>query len=256
MWSFNQITSFKTENGRPVCYLITYHYIMSLNRVKRHHFCCRRVSQYYVKSRKFLYDSQPDQVQKMVSVFFTSGLVTILIIISSTGTVLGDLVTAAIPVGEFPQALIFNPSNNDTYVSNRDSGTVSVIDSTSNSVIKNITVGSSPGQLLFNPSNNNMYVANRDSGTVSVIDSTNNALENVVVGSEPVALEFNPSNNNIYVANVVSNSVSMIENTNNTVTDTVNVSSLPIALEFNPSNGSVYVAGTLTGTEGLVSVIG
>jgi YVTN family beta-propeller protein len=90
-----------------------------------------------------------------------------------------------------------------------------------------------------------------------VIDSTNNTLlKNVVVGSEPVALEFNPSNNNIYAANVVSNSVSMIENTNNTVTDNVNVSSLPIALEFNPSNGSVYVAGTLTGTEGLVSIIG
>src|SRR5215204_6423964 len=212
MWSFNQITSFKTENGRPVCYLITYHYIMSLNRVKRHHFCCRRVSQYYVKSRKFLYDSQPDQVQKMVSVFFTSGLVTILII-SSTGTVLGDLVTAAIPVGEFPQALIFNPSNNDTYVSNRDSGTVSVIDSTSNSVIKNITVGSSPGQLLFNPSNNNIYVANAVSNTVSVIDSTNMTANEIEVETSPVALEFNPSNNNMYVANRDSGTVSVIDST-------------------------------------------
>jgi YVTN family beta-propeller protein len=90
-----------------------------------------------------------------------------------------------------------------------------------------------------------------------VIDSTNNTLlENVVVGTEPIALEFNPSNNNIYVANIVSNSVSMIESMNNTVADTVNVSSLPIALVFNPSNGGVYVGGTLTGTEGLVSVIG
>ena len=75
---------------------------------------------------------------KMLLVFSTIGLITILIITSGAGTGLGDLVTAAIPVGEFPQALIFNPSNNDTYVSNRDSGTVSVIDSTSNSVIKNI----------------------------------------------------------------------------------------------------------------------
>jgi DNA-binding beta-propeller fold protein YncE len=48
----------------------------------------------------------------------------------------------------------------------------------------------------------------------------------------------------------------MIESMNNTVADTVNVSSLPIALVFNPSNGGVYVGGTLTGTEGLVSVIG
>jgi YVTN family beta-propeller protein len=90
-----------------------------------------------------------------------------------------------------------------------------------------------------------------------VIDSTNNTLlGNVVVGTEPIALEFNRSNNNIYVANVVSNSVSMIESMNNTVADTVNVSGLPIALVFNPSNGGVYVGGTLTGTEGLVSVIG
>jgi YVTN family beta-propeller protein len=78
----------------------------------------------------------------------------------------------------------------------------------------------------------------------------------VAVGTEPIALEFNPSNNNIYVANIVSNSVSMIENINNTRADTVNVSSLPITLEFNPSNDGVYVAGTLTGTEGLVSIIG
>jgi YVTN family beta-propeller protein len=76
------------------------------------------------------------------------------------------------------------------------------------------------------------------------------------VGEFPHALEFNPSNNNIYVANIVSNSVSMIESMNNTVGGTVNVSSLPIALVFNPSNGGVYVGGTLTGTEGLVSVIG
>jgi YVTN family beta-propeller protein len=90
-----------------------------------------------------------------------------------------------------------------------------------------------------------------------VIDSTNNTLlKNVVVGTEPIALEFNPSNNYIYVANVVSNSVSMIESTNNTIADTVNVSSLPLTLEFNPSNDGVYVAGTLTGTEGLVSIIG
>ena len=78
----------------------------------------------------------------------------------------------------------------------------------------------------------------------------------IPVSEFPQALAFNPSNNYIYVANVVSNSVSMIESTNNTIADTVNVSSLPLTLEFNPSNDGVYAAGTLTGTEGLVSIIG
>ena len=104
---------------------------------------------------------------------FSNGLITLLVITLSAGTVLGDSVTEVIPVGEFPQALEFNPSNNNIYVANRDSGTVSVIDSTTNSVIKNITVGSSPGSLLFNPSNNKTYVANAISNTISVIDSTN-----------------------------------------------------------------------------------
>src|SRR5215207_3503022 len=133
---------------------------------------------------------------KMLSVLLTGGFITILIIALSLGTALGESVIAVIPVGEFPQALAFNPSNNYIYVANRDSGTVSVIDSTNNTVIKNITVGSSPGPLAFNPSNNYIYVANRDSGTVSVIDSTNNTvIRNITVGSSPGPLVFNPSNN-------------------------------------------------------------
>jgi YVTN family beta-propeller protein len=105
------------------------------------------------------------------------GVIVIVIVITSlsgTGEILGDSVISSIPVGVFPQALIFNPSNNNIYVANRDSETVSVIDSTSNTLIKNVTVGMSPQALIFNPSNNNIYVANHDSETVSVIDSTNN----------------------------------------------------------------------------------
>ena len=58
--------------------------------------------------------------------------------------IFGDSVTSVIPVDSFPQALVFNPSNNNTYVANRDSGTVSVIETANNTVIKNIAVGASP----------------------------------------------------------------------------------------------------------------
>jgi YVTN family beta-propeller protein len=67
-----------------------------------------------------------------------------MIIASSPGVknVLGDSVVSAIPVGNFPQTLLFNPSNNNIYVANRDSGTVSVIETVNNTLIKNVTVGS------------------------------------------------------------------------------------------------------------------
>src|SRR5918996_600781 len=125
----------------------------------------------------------------------------LMIIMSSPGVnhVFGDSVTSVIPVGSFPQALVFNPSNNNIYVTNRDSGTVSVIETDNNTVIKNVTVGSFPEQMLFNPTNNDIDVANVISNSISVIDSNVNEVTNEIeVGIDPIDLEFNPSNNYVY----------------------------------------------------------
>ena len=102
----------------------------------------------------------------MLSVLFIGVFIIVLIIASPVGKALGESVIAVIPVGEFPHAFEFNPYNNNIYVANRDSGTVSVIDSTTNKVIKNITLGGSSGPLKFNPSNNYTYVANADSNNI------------------------------------------------------------------------------------------
>jgi YVTN family beta-propeller protein len=82
---------------------------------------------------------------------------------------LADSVIATISVGKFPQAIIFNPSNNNIYVANVISNTVSVIDSDINEVTDEVDVGYDPGDLEYNPSNNNIYVANR-----GLWDSVNN----------------------------------------------------------------------------------
>ena len=131
----------------------------------------------------------------MLSVLSIGVFIIVLIIASPLGKALGESVIAVTPVGEFPHALEFNPSNNNIYVANRDSGTVSVIDSTNNKVIKNITIGGSSGPLKFNPSNNYTYVVNTLSNNISIIDTSTNMVTNDVnVGSNPVALEFNPYN--------------------------------------------------------------
>jgi DNA-binding beta-propeller fold protein YncE len=59
-----------------------------------------------------------------------------LVIIISAGTVLGNSVTEVIPVGEFPQALEFNPANNNIYVANIVSNSVSSIESTNHTGIR------------------------------------------------------------------------------------------------------------------------
>ena len=64
---------------------------------------------------------------------------------STNNTVIGDVNVETSPI-----ALEFNPSNNNIYVANRDSGTVSVIDSTNNTLLENV-VGTGPIALEFNP---------------------------------------------------------------------------------------------------------
>ena len=71
------------------------------------------------------------------------------------------------------------------YVTNSDSNTVSVIDLTTNNVIKNITtVGDNP--TAIRASDMIVYIANSGSTTVSVIDpNTNDVIENITVRSNP-----------------------------------------------------------------------
>ena len=106
---------------------------------------------------------------------------------------------------------MFNPSNNNIYVANLNSNTVSVIDTTTNTVIDTIDVGVSPDAMDLNPSSGNLYTADYNSNTVSVIDTTTNTvIDTIPVGNNPDAIEFNPSNNNMYVANHRSNTITVI----------------------------------------------
>ena len=57
------------------------------------------------------------------------------------------------------------------YVADFNSGNVSVIDSSGNTIVETIAVGQGPVALEFNPDNENMYVADESSGNVAVIET-------------------------------------------------------------------------------------
>jgi YVTN family beta-propeller protein len=142
------------------------------------------------------------------------------------------------------------------YVANLDNsgGTVSVIDSSSNTVVDTINVGLGPEQYIaFNPSNNDMYVSNSAGSTVSVIDSSSNTVVHTIsVGGGPQGIAFNPSNNDMYVASGVG-TVTLIDSSSNTVVDTIAlVGSGHYRIAFNPTNNDMYVTNYDSGT---VSVI-
>jgi len=98
---------------------------------------------------------------------------------------------ATVPVGSFPTGVAVTPAGTRVYVTNEFfSGTVSVIDTATNTVVATVPVGSFPLGVAVTPAGTRVYVANRSSsGTVSVIDTaTNTVVATVPVGSAPLSL--------------------------------------------------------------------
>src|SRR5215831_16490732 len=70
-----------------------------------------------------------------------------------------DSAIHTISVGACPNGIAFNPTNNDMYVANSCSATVSVIDSSTNTVVGTINGLTRGGSFViaFNPSNKDLY---------------------------------------------------------------------------------------------------
>jgi YVTN family beta-propeller protein len=139
------------------------------------------------------------------------------------------------------------------------SSTVSVIDTTSNTVAATVTVGIQPLGVAVSPDGKHAYVANTNigsgtgTGTVSVIDTTTiTVAATVTVGSGPVPVSFAPDGKHVYVANELSSNVSVIDTTTNTVEATITVGASPSAVAFAPDGKHVYVPNINSNT---VSVI-
>jgi YVTN family beta-propeller protein len=128
------------------------------------------------------------------------------------------------------------------YVTNFLTGSISVVDILTNTVIKSIAVGSNPGALSETPDGKFIYVANSGSNTVSVISTATNAIVATInVGKKPDGVEVSPDGSSIYVANALSNTVSVISTSNNTVTSTFIVGGYPEGIVFSPNGAIAYV---------------
>ena len=111
------------------------------------------------------------KLNSMILMIFTIGLALLFAgFPQNLHPIWADRVVETIPVGQGPIAIEFNPENNNMYVADFNSGNVSVIDSSSNTIGETIPVGQGPVAIEFNPENNNMYVANEKSGSISVIE--------------------------------------------------------------------------------------
>ena len=167
----------------------------------------------------------------------------------------GDIVKATVTVGTNPYGVAITPDGNYAYVTNYGSGTVSVIDISTNTVTTTVTVGTNPVGVAITPDGNYAYVTNNGSGTVSVIDTSLNTISTTVtVGSYPYAVAITPDSSYVYIANSGSGTVSVIEISSNTVTTTVTVETTPHGVAITPDGNYAYVVNYGSGTVSVIEI--
>lgn len=141
------------------------------------------------------------------------------------------------------------------YITNLQSATVSVIDTSSNSVVATIPVGVNPIGVAVSPAATRVYVTNGgayngtgfNGNTVSVIDTASNTVVQTItgVGPGPYGVAINPAGTRVYVTNygptATPSTISVIDTSNNTVIAAIPVGIFPAGVVVSPDGSVVYV---------------
>ena len=194
-----------------------------------------------------------------------------------------NTITATVDVGTAPAALAITPNGQYVYVinyvdGNPNTGTVSVIRTSDNSVTTPITSGlSGPFGISISPDGTYAYVTNFGSNnfdpygtTVSVINlKTNTIVDTVTLGIQPSGVGVTPDNRYVYAANYNTlyggagftdltagqGTVNVIDTTTDTLLPvTILVGSSPSNITISPNGEFAYVSNFASNTVSVIAV--
>ncbi|MDH6284816.1 YncE family protein [Prescottella agglutinans] len=181
------------------------------------------------------------------------------LLIGTTPAASAETVTATVPVGADPYGVAISPDGARAYVANLGSGTVSVINTATNSVTATVEVGERPAAVAITPDGTRVYVTNATNGgngTVSVIDTaTNIVTATITVGRNPGGVAIRPDGARAYVTNATNGgngTVSVIDTATNIVTATITVGRNPGGVAIGPDGARAYVINYSSGTMSVI----
>ena len=156
-------------------------------------------------------------------------------------------VSPPIAAGKNFRAVAVNPATNRIYAANEFANSVTVIDGTTNTVVREVPVGRRPQYIAVNATTNRVYVSNAQDASLSVIDGATFAVTTLVVnGSGPILVD--ESINRIYVVKMgIADEVAYVNGNDNTWYTIATHSFSPVSISLNPHTRRLYVAHYATG---------
>ena len=126
--------------------------------------------------------------QRLVVVNREANSVSIIRVKNAQNNDIGNKI-AEIGVGEEPRCVAIHPNDQEAYVTNGITGTVSVVNLGQRRVVATIKGFTEPRGCALTPNGTLLYVANHTAGTVSIVDTASrNIVGAVDVGRNPTAL--------------------------------------------------------------------
>lgn len=154
-------------------------------------------------------------------------------------------VTGYIETGGGSASAVYDPDNQELYISNYNGGNVTVVSGATNATVANIAIGAYPTAILYDPASDEVFVCNGGTSTVSVIDTaTNLVVKTVSVGPDPVALALDTTDNYVDIAsrNLDPYSVTVVNAATLAVVKSLTVGTYSQAIAYSATNDELFVA--------------
>lgn len=136
-------------------------------------------------------------------------------------------------------------------------GSVTLIDTETNTVTASVPVGKEPRYVAVTPDGNRAYVSNSGDNTVSVLDLTTSppTVTDTLTGfSDSAGLAVTPDGTHVYVTNIGDDTVTVVRTSDNATVGTINMGSgaSPMQVAFTPNGSIAYVTNPGLGTVAVI----
>jgi len=152
--------------------------------------------------------------------------------------------SSAITVGSGPRRLAITTDNAFVYVTNLDGDSVSVIDTSTDTVSTTITSIAGANQIVMNPVIAEAYVLQTDSSDygIAVIDtSAHSVITTISLTGDPDDLAVDATGSLLYVVDNGASVIRVIDTSTRTIIDTITPASTPNNVAVAPDNSALYV---------------
>ena len=147
--------------------------------------------------------------------------------------------TGFVALDKTPRALNLSPDGEKLYFTLAGADAVQVLDTATNTVLRQIPVGASPHHTVFSPTGTRALVVSQGPGTLSTLDWSKDTVTGTVkVGTLPHWIALGPGGRTAYVTNETSGDLSVVNLDTMTVTATIPVGNGPRKIVIQPAAAS------------------